>query len=214
MTSAAPGNFTIPVRISLPSILIVFGFLWFCYLPSQRIIQSKRVELEKRLANNAKSPKSPEALTAKLNAVQSELVKIAKECETLSQSQESITASRSQWIRKSLPGNSPAKAVASSLELLRQNNLVCIDSGLIGSPPQKEERFVSVNPKPSAPSTTSNESRSKTKYGIRVQGRFQDVRKALLQLQEEQPSVILLSIDMEASDPHSDHRIWTLIINI
>lgn len=214
MTSAAPGNLAIPLRISLPSILIVIGFLWFCFLPSQRLIQSKRVELEKRLANNAKSPKSPEALAAKLNAVQSELVKIAQECETLSQSQESMTASRSQWLRKSLPGKSPAKAVASTLELLRQNNLVCIDSGLIGNPPQKEERFVSVQSKPSAPSTSSIESRSKTKYRIRIEGRFQDVREALLQLQEEQPSVIILTIDMEASDPRSDHRIWTLIINL
>ncbi len=214
MTSATPVNLPLAVRISLPSILIVIGFLWFCYLPSQRIIQSKRVELEKRLATNAKSPKSMESLTAKLMSVQSELVKIAKECESLSQLQESIIASRSQWLHDSSIGNTPAKAVASTLEMLRQNNLVCIDSGLITSPPQKEERFVSVQSKTSASSTSLSESRSKTKYRIRVQGRFQDVRKALLQLNEEQPSVILQSIDMEASDPQSDHRNWTLIINI
>ncbi|MCY2983391.1 MAG: hypothetical protein NTY15_07095 [Planctomycetota bacterium] len=214
MTSARPGNLTIPVCISLPSILIVIGFLWFCYLPSQRLIQSKRVEMEKRLANNAKSPKSPESLTAKLNSVQLELVKIAQECESLSQLQESIIARRSQWLRDSSPGNSPAKTVASTLELFRQNNLSCIESGLIGSPQQKEERFVSVHSKTSAPSTSPSENHSKTKYRIRVQGRFQDVRKALLQLQEEHPSVILQSIDMEASDPQSDHRIWTLLLNI
>ena len=214
MTSATPNNLSIAVRISLPSILIVFGFVWFCYLPSQRVIQSKRVELEKRLANNAKSPKSPESVTAKLKSVQSELAKIAQERESLSQLQESIIVSRSQWLRDSSTGNSPAKAVASTLELLRQNNLVCIDSGLITSPPQKEERFVSVQSKTSASATNPYESRSKTKYRIRLQGRFQDVRKALLQLQEEQPSVILQSIDMEASDPQSDQRNWTLLLNI
>jgi hypothetical protein len=214
MTSATSCKLTIALRLSLPSILIVFGFLWFCYLPNQRLIQSKRAELEKRLANNAKSPKSTESLTEKLKPVQSELVKIAQERESLSQLQESILVSRSQWHRDSSPGNSPAKAVASTLELLRQNSLVCIDSGLVAIPPQKEERFISVQSKTNSPSTSSSNGRSNTKYRIRVQGRFQDVRKALLQLQEEQPSVTLQSIDMEASDPKSDHRNWTLLLNL
>jgi len=214
MTSAPSGNLAIALRISLSSILIVIGFLWFCFLPNQRLIQSKRVELEKRLVNYAKLPKSLDSNKTKLSSVQTELVKIAQESEALSQSLESITTRRSQWLRDALPGNSPAKSVASSLELLRRNNLFCVDGGLIASPVQKEERLVSVHSKTSTPLTNPSENHPKTKYRIRLQGRFQDIRIALQQLQEEQPSVVLVSIDMDASDPLSDQRNWTLILRL
>jgi hypothetical protein len=170
--------------------------------------------LEKRLAINAKSPKSIETLNARQREVQSEQAKIAQDCETLKQQLDSITARRAQWLRDSLSSGSPAKAVASTLELLRRNNLVCVDSGLIASPTQKEERFVSVQSKKSSASTNPSDGRLKTKYRIRLQGRFQDIRTALRQLQEEQPSVLLVSIDMDASDPISNQRNWTLVLNL
>ena len=214
MTSVPSGDYTIPVRMSLPSILIAIGFLWFCSLPNQRLIQNKRVELEKRLANNTKSPKSLESLKANLSSVQTELIKVAQESDSISQLLESITTRRSQWLRDSLPSNFPAKSVASTLELLRSNNLICVDSGLIAMPVQKEERLVSVHSKTSIPSRNPSESRPKSNYQIRLQGRFQDVRIALQQLQEEQPSVVLISIDMDATDPLSDLRNWTLILQL
>ena len=205
---------TIIARIALPSILIAIGFSWFCFFPNQRLLQSKRAELEKRLLQAATAAKSSDLLNTKLTDVQSQLLRMTQESEGIRLLFDSLETRRSQSIRDSLHGTSPAKAVASTLDLLRRNSLVCFDSCWVSSSSQKEERFISAQSNVSMPSTAQVEIRSKKKYRIRLQGRFQDFRLALLQMQKEQPSVVAISIEMEASDPNVDQRHWTLVIHI
>ena len=201
-------------RIALPSFLIAIGFTWFCLVPGQRLIQIKRADLEKRLLHASKSPKSSESIDTKLASVQAELARIVEQSEKVRASLDSLESRRSQSIRESMHGMSPAKAVASTLDLLRRNNLVCVDSGWMNNPSQKVERFISAGSNASMASTTQSEFQPKKKYRIRMQGRFQDIRLALLQMQEEQPSVVAISIEMEASNPKFDQRNWTLVILI
>jgi len=214
MTAATVGRLRILARITFPSILIAIGYVWFCFVPNQRLIQIKRVELEKRLASSVRSPKSNESLNAGLTAAQAKMADLSKESETLRQQLESQTAIRSQSIHDSNRVSSPANAVASTLELLRRHSLVCIDCGLIGKTPEKEERQISGLSKATAAPAIPNEFRPKTKYRIRVQGRFQDLRLALLQMQEENPTILALSIDMDATNPLGAQRDWTLVILI
>jgi len=214
MTSATAGRLRILARIIFPSFLIVIGYMWFCFVPSQRLIQRKRVELEKRLVSSATSPNLSKSLNARLAAAQAELVDLSQEIETLRKQVESQTAFRSQSLHDSNRATSPANAVASTLELLRRNRLVCIDCGLIGKTPEREERITSGHSKATAALSVLNEFRPKTKYRIRVQGRFQDLRLALLQMQVENPSILALSIDMDATNPLGAQRNWTLVILI
>jgi len=214
MTPATAGRLRTLAQIIFPSFLIVIGYVWFCFVPSKRLIQSKRVELEKRLVSSAKSPKSSESLNARLAAAQTELFDLSKESETRSKELESQTAFRSQSLHDSSRASSPANAVASTLELLRRNSLVCVDCGLIDKTPKREERITSGQSKATTAMAVLNEFRPKTKYRIRVQGRFQDLRLALSQMQEENPSILALSIDMDATNPLDTKRNWTLVILI
>ena len=214
MTPATAGRLRTLARIIFPSFLIVIGYVWFCFVPSQRLIQSKRVELEKRIVSSAKSPKSSESLNASLAAAQVELFDLAKESETLRKQLESQTAFRSQSRHDSDRASSPANAVASTLVLLRRNSLVCTDCGLIGKTPERLERITSDQSKATTATTLLDEFRTKTKYRIRIQGRFQDLRLALSQMQEENPTILALSIDMDATNPLDTQRNWTLVILI
>jgi len=214
MTPATAGILRTLARIILPSILVVIGYVWFCFVPSQRLIQRKRVELEKRLVSSTTSPKSSELLNASLVAAQTELADLSKVSETLRKQLESQTAFRSQSLHDSDRASSPANAVSSTLELLRRNSLVCIDCGLIGKTPEREERITSGQSKATTATTVFNEFRPKTKYRIRIQGRFQDLRLALLQMKDENPTILALSIDMDATIPLGTQRNWTLVILI
>jgi len=213
MTSATVSRLKTLARIIFPSFLIVIGYVWFCFVPSQRLIQNKRVELEKRLVSSTTSPKSSESLNGRLAFTHAELSDLARESETLRKQLESQNAIRSQSLNDSNRASSPANAVASTLKLLRRNSLVCIDCGLIGKMPDKEERMTSSQSKATAAPTIPNEFRPK-RYRIRVQGRFQDLKLALRQMQEENPTILALSIDMDATNPFGDQRDWTLVILI
>lgn len=214
MTSSSLVRFVALARLTLPSILIAIGFLWFFLVPSQRILQDRLAELEKRSGNGAKSPKSQEVLNARLIAIEAELSVIAEEGQKLRSRVESNATRQSQWIRESLPVNSPAKAVASTLDLLRRNSLVCIESRLVSNSPQRDDRLNSHLSKGSSSNTVPSLDHPKAKYQIRVQGRFQDVRMALLEMQKVQPSIVPISIDMEEPNLLGDQRNWTLIILI
>ena len=214
MTSSSLVRFVVLARLTLPSILVAIGFLWFFLVPSQRILQNRLAELEKRSGNGAKSPKSVEVLNARLNAIEAELSAIAKEGQKLRPRVESNATRQSQWIRESLPVNSPAKAVASTLDLLRRNSLVCIESRLVPNSPQRDDPLNSHLSKGSNSNTVVSQDHPKAKYRILVQGRFQDVRMALLEMQKVQPNIVPVSIEMEEPNPLGDQRNWTLIILI
>ena len=210
MTSSSLVRFVVLARLTLPSILVAIGFLWFFLVPSQRILQNRLAELE----NGAKSPKSVEVLNARLNAIEAELSAIAKEGQKLRPRVESHATRQSQWIRESLPVNSPAKAVASTLDLLRRNSLVCIESRLVPNSPQRDDPLNSHLSNGSNSNTVVSQDHPKAKYRILVQGRFQDVRMALLEMQKVQPNIVPVSIEMEEPNPLGDQRNWTLTILI
>jgi hypothetical protein len=210
MTSSSLVRFVVLARLTLPSILVAIGFLWFFLVPSQRILQNRLAELEKRSGNGAKSPKSLEVLNARLTAIEAELSVIAEEGQKLRPRVESNATRQSQWIRESLPVNSPAKAVASTLDLLRRNSLVCIESRLVPNSPQRDDPLNSHLSKGSNSNTVVSQDHPKVKYRILVQGRFQDVRMALLEMQKVQPNIVPVSIEMEEPNPLGDQRNWTL----
>jgi hypothetical protein len=214
MTSSSLVRFVVLARLTLPSILVAIGFLWFFWVPSQRILQNRLAELEKRSGNGAKSQKSLEVLNARLTAIEAELSVIAEEGQKLRPKVESNAIRQSQWIRESLPVNSPAKAVASTLDLLRRNSLVCIESRLVSDSPQRDDPLNSQLSKGSSSNTLISQDHLKAKYRILVQGRFQDVRMALLEMQKVQPNIVPVSIEMEEPNPLGDQRNWTLIILI
>lgn len=212
MTSTSASHLVPFLRIASPAILIAIGFLWFCWLPTQKQIQTRRAELEKNQGIASASPATRQSTHAKLASIQTELAAIAVESDQIRAQLQSLAPVPTNRSNASARGHSSAKAVASTLELLRHNRMVCIESGWIARPTSTDERLISTSIK--APSTSAAEmvQRSRASYRIRMHGRFEDVRLSLVEMHEQLPNVLAISIDMELPHPMSEQRTWTLTI--
>ncbi len=220
MTSTAERRSIVVGRIACPAILIAIAFAWFYWIPTQRLIHHRGIDLEKRIGIAAESLKAIPSVNAKLASLQTEMAAIAAERQQVQIQTESLTAQ--PWRNASSPveKRTAAKAVASTLDLLRCNGLDCIESGWNARLHGKEQPSiptasnVPVHPTNQSANSTANAIRESmpATYRIRLLGRFDDVRRALAALQSNLPSVLVLTIDMELSQPLSDQRAWTLHI--
>jgi len=202
------------VKILLPSILIVIGFLWFVRRPLQQLIAIRSVNFVNIQTNVITSPTALVDLRRQLDDVRQELSVTANKLSLAKNRIESIGQKKMIRGATFVHANTRATTVASTLELLRRNHLICLVSQSMAIKSAKPDAAIKSSADAETNATFRKEVQAVNNYCIRLRGRFQDIRVALQELHDEMPEIIPVSIEMQEPSTLDDCRNWILIIGV
>lgn len=194
------------VQVVGPSVVIFVLYLLLFHLSLGRQYKHESVKLTK--LESAAKLADVETADQQLGSLQSETEKLNEHLQTVRGKHQTLVARQTPTNRKSDSLTSPAKAIADLIELLEQNELVCMSTALVpnGSSSQKDATL--------GGSATSLRSTEKDKREIKLcaLGSFDQMRSALGQLRLT-PDVCLRSLEMDESDGLNATRSWTLTVD-